>query len=53
MEVPVPWKALGICKSRKGPGKTENMTDLMREKDDARKREGAEHTSGTSQELES
>jgi len=28
------------------------MTDLMRKKDDARKREGAEHTSDTSQELE-
>lgn len=52
MEGPAPWKALVICKSRKEPGKTENLTDLMREKDDARKREGAEHTSDTSQELE-
>lgn len=60
IEAPAPWKALVICKSLKGPEKKENMTDLMSEKDDARKsekddarkREGAEHTSDTSQELE-
>lgn len=30
---------------------TENMTDISREKDDARKRKGAEHTRDTFQEL--
>jgi hypothetical protein len=48
IEVPALWKALVICKSLKGPEKKAKMTDLMCEKDDARNRERAEHTSDTS-----